>query len=302
MKTPVVETKGAGTGNMRAKKLSKGGHKASGNYQKEVNDFLSDFQAREGISSPTPLGKESLKRYLHYRIMADMRFSEPNANGSSIRRWLAKNIDRKVGADLLKIKEGPMAVSPQAEVHILSLKELNLLFVYSLKDMHGLILRLIYSLGLRVKEAIDLKVNDIDLERRTIGLNRSGSSLGRYLRLPGQLIPSLESFIADRKPEDYIFSLRRDSANSSRRPISPRTIQLYLNRLCQRIGIKTITPQTLRDNYAIYMLRRGVASKVIMRQMGLASSSSVQRYARYISETDLELPSPLNDCSLILPD
>ena len=76
---------------------------------------------------------------------------------------------------------------------------------------HKILIRILYGCGLRCMEVRNLRLCDLDFDRKQL---KSGSGKGkkdRYLPLSEHLIRGLKKSISKRKnPEDYLFGMPRE--------------------------------------------------------------------------------------------
>ncbi|MEI7587736.1 tyrosine-type recombinase/integrase, partial [Runella sp.] len=70
---------------------------------------------------------------------------------------------------------------------------------------HKMILTLIYSSGLRISEAIHLKIKDIDSHRMQIRIEQSKGKKDRYTLLSPKALDMLRTYYVQYKPIDYLF-------------------------------------------------------------------------------------------------
>jgi integrase len=91
---------------------------------------------------------------------------------------------------------------------------------------HRAILTLTYSVGLRVSEIINLKIDDIDSKRMIIHIKNAKGRKDRIVPLSLTVLTLLREYFKEYKPSDYLFN----GQNSS----------LYSIRSCQQIYKKYI--------------------------------------------------------------
>jgi integrase/recombinase XerD len=88
--------------------------------------------------------------------------------------------------DVQPVKAEPSVPSPKKEKHlpvVFSTKEVTALLSRVANLKHKCILRLIYPGGLRISEAIALKVPDIDFSRMQIHIRKAKGKKNRYTLL-----------------------------------------------------------------------------------------------------------------------
>ncbi len=149
------------------------------------------------------------------------------------------------------------------------------------------VLGLLYGAGLRISEALSIKLKDAPIGRIDFvsiigkgGKRRSvpiiapvQKAIGAYL----DLCPYVLS------PEGPLF------VGAKGGPLSPRVIQLAVERLRGALGLpETATPHALRHSFATHLLGRGGDLRTIQELLGHASLSTTQIYTAIDSARLLE--------------
>lgn len=146
------------------------------------------------------------------------------------------------------------------------------------------VLALLYGSGLRISEALGLRVGDIPAPGRGDTLVVTGK--GNKVRMVPVLVPVLK-LVADylavcpypRTPGAPAFVGVRGG------PLSPRIVQLAMVRLRLALGLaETATPHALRHSFASHLLARGGDLRSIQELLGHASLSTTQVYTRVDAE------------------
>ncbi|MCB1306645.1 MAG: site-specific integrase [Leptospiraceae bacterium] len=170
--------------------------------------------------------------------------------------------------------------------------ELQQLFAVSSDHVCGLMLRLLYGSGLRLNEIVELKVSDLDMEGMRLRVGTNGKRTHTTV-LPDSVKYDILREMSNKRPEDYIFSLR-NAPDGTAIPISKRTLQNYLQRKSAEVNIR-FTAQSLRDSFIVHMLLRGIDSSLLKRILGYRNERSLMRYIHHITGKPIELESPLKD-------
>ena len=84
--------------------------------------------------------------------------------------------------------------------------ELRQLFKAPTLLKHRIVLTLIYSAGLRSQEAINLKLSDIDFERKTIHIRQSKYKKDRIVPLSDYIAKGLIKYISAEHPHIWLFN------------------------------------------------------------------------------------------------
>lgn len=104
---------------------------------------------------------------------------------------------------------------------ILNRRELKELFKAPSLLKHRIVLTLIYSAGLRGQEVINLKLSDIDFERKTIHIRQSNYKKDRIMPLSGFMAKGLRKYINAEHPYTWLFNGKEPDGRYSVRGLSP---------------------------------------------------------------------------------
>jgi integrase/recombinase XerC len=139
-------------------------------------------------------------------------------------------------------------------------------------------LALLYGSGLRISEALGLKVRDIPKPGRGDTITFTGK--GNKTRMV-PVLPAVLRLVADymalcpyvAAPDRHAFLGEKGG------PLSPRIIQLAMSRLRGALDLPdTATPHALRHSFATHLLARGGDLRAIQELLGHASLSTTQIY------------------------
>lgn len=173
---------------------------------------------------------------------------------------------------------------------VLSLEEVRRFFAAIHNFKHRVILMTAYGAGLRISEAVKLRLTDIDSERMVIRVRQGKNKKDRYTKLSPILLDLLRRYWWAARPQDLLFTGR-----SLQQPLSVSTLQSACQQAQREAGIpKTITPHTLRHSFATHLLEAGTDLRVIQVLLGHASPVSTARYTRVSNKLIRQTPSPLD--------
>jgi integrase/recombinase XerD len=148
----------------------------------------------------------------------------------------------------------------------------------------------VYAAGLRVSEAVMLKIADIDSGRMVIRVEQGKGGKDRYVMLSPQLLRILRGYWRLTRPKRWLFPGRDDS-----RPLEPTTLHAACRSARAAAGLaKEVTPHTLRHSFATHLLENGADIRIIQVLLGHANLQSTARYARVATKTISKTPSPLD--------
>lgn len=151
------------------------------------------------------------------------------------------------------------------------------------------ILALMYSCGLRIGELINLRLSDLDLDRRQVFVRKAKGRKDRYVSMAVGIIPLLHNYYNSYLPQNFVFN------GSESNTYSPESIRAFLRRSCRKAKItKQVTPHTLRHSYATHLLEGGIDLRYIQALLGHSKPETTMIYT-HVSTRDLQsIKNPLD--------
>jgi site-specific recombinase XerD len=131
----------------------------------------------------------------------------------------------------------------------------------------------VYSLGLRLQEALFLQVSDIDGQRLQVHVHRGKGAKDRYVPLPTETLALLRTSWQTHRNTTWLFpATGRDQKQSASAasPMRRPSVQGAFRKAKHRAGITTtgVAIHTLRHAYATHLLEAGVNPRLIQRYLG----------------------------------
>ena len=141
----------------------------------------------------------------------------------------------------------------------------------------------VYSLGLRLHEALSFQVSDIDGQRLQVHVHRGKGAKDRYVPLPAETLALLRTYWKTHRNTTWLFpATGRDHQHSptATSPMSRTSVQGAFRTAKQRAGItKTgVAIHTLRHSYATHLLEAGVNPRLIQRYLGHTQLETTMLY------------------------
>ncbi len=249
-------------------------------YVQQVSLFARHFN-----QSPEVLGPEEIRSYQVY--LTNEKKLSPGSILIAVAalRFLYKVTLRK---DWSLEEVIPAPKKPEKLPVVLSPEEV-LQFLGSVQSpKHRTILTTCYAAGLRISEAIRLKVTDIDSQRMVIRVEQGKGQKDRYVMLSPKLLQSLRNWWRVNKPKEWLFPGDRVGGY-----ITKDAVEQACQKAHRGCGIsKPITPHCLRHAFAVHLLESGTDVRTIQLLLGHRSLATTARYLR-IATTKV--------CSTLLP-
>ena len=173
---------------------------------------------------------------------------------------------------------------------VLSKAEVKRVLSAPLNIKHRFLLMLIYSAGLRVSEAVFLKVTDLDFDRGMIHIRQSKGRKDRYVMLSD----SVKGFYETYRQKHLIKSWLFPGADPDEH-LSIRSAQAIFSASVEKAGIKKrVSIHSLRHSFATHLLENGTDLRYIQELLGHKSSRTTEIYT-HVTRFDLKrIKSPLD--------
>ncbi len=154
-----------------------------------------------------------------------------------------------------------------------------------------LLLQFIYSSGVRVSEAVNMKADDVNLKER-IGKVKLGKGAKDRIIILSKNWCKLARKYLDRKKVKSVFLFSKKNGKR----ISPDTVQRLVRIAAKRAGIqKEVTPHSLRHSFATHLLEAGVNIRNIQELLGHSNLNTTQVYTHVSTEQLKKVESPLDN-------
>jgi len=203
---------------------------------------------------------------------------------ASVRFLFLDVLKKEIDFDFfIKIKK------PESLPNILSVEELRKIINSIANLKHRAIISTIYSCGLRLSEAINLKIQDIDSSSMTVKIVNAKGKCDRVVMLSEKLLNLLREYFKEYKPKVYLF----EGQNGGK--YSARSIQKIFNKAVKKVGIKKkVTVHTLRHSFASHLLDNGTDIRFIQELLGHKHLSTTQIYTHINPVSVKKIKSPFD--------
>jgi site-specific recombinase XerD len=153
--------------------------------------------------SPAEMGQEEVKRYMYSLVERKASSSTVRVAYSALKFLYKDTLQRE-----WKAEELPRPKREKRLPVVLSGEEVKRIFdaVENLK--HRMVLMSCYSAGLRISEAVHLKVTDIDSQRMQIRVEQGKGKKDRYTLLAGTMLGQLRTYWKLYCPRQWLFAGR----------------------------------------------------------------------------------------------
>ncbi|MBE7216827.1 site-specific integrase [Shewanella benthica] len=158
----------------------------------------------------------------------------------------------------------------------------------------------IYSMGLRLGEAISLQVGDVDSQMMQVHIRNAKGGKDRLVPLPKRTLIALRYYWQTHHHPRFLFPGKDGKPDSL---IDKGGIQKALKRVIRECNIhKSISPHNLRHSYATHLLEQGLDLRSVQSLLGHNSLNTTARYTRLTQITRKNTVEAINQLadSLVL--
>ncbi len=231
-------------------------------------NFLAQF-ARYFRRSPLVLTPEHARQYQLHLLEKKVSWSTFNQSVCALRFLYGTTLGRKDYIPRL-----PFGKKPRKIPVVLSRDEVLKLLQCILSRKQRMLLTTMYATGMRVGEAVRLRVADIDSRRMTILVACGKGDKQRLVPLSQKLLTELRLFWKTHRNPVWLFPSRRPD-----RPLSAASPGRTVQRAKLRAGFKRrFSTHALRHTFATELLEAGVDLFSIQKILGHRSLSTTACY------------------------
>jgi integrase/recombinase XerD len=158
---------------------------------------------------------------------------------------------------------------------------------------HRCILMLVYSAGLRLGEAINLRIEDLQPERNRLYVRSGKGAKDRCTILSSKVWEQLRIYLDLYQPLEWVFE------GTAGGQYSERSLQAVFTQAKLKSMINPhATVHTLRHSFATHLLEKGVDLRYIQDLLGHASSKTTEIYTHITKKGWDKLQSPIDDLNM----
>jgi integrase/recombinase XerD len=224
-------------------------------YIRHVAEFAKFFGR-----SPETMGVDEIKQFqLHLIRVKKISWSTYIQATAALRFLYVKTLGQAFMAEKI-----PFPKRPKFLPTVLSQDEVRRLLDATTSLKHRALVMTLYGAGLRVSEACNLAVADIDSSRMVIHVRQAKGHRDRDVMLSPLLLDMLRQYWKQSRSGDWLFPGYKPS-----RPITTKAVFLMVQKAAARAKItKTVSPHVLRHSFATHLLESGTDVRTIQLLLG----------------------------------
>lgn len=292
-------------------------------------DWIKRYILHFDKQHPKDLGAADVEAFLtHLAVVGKVAASTQNQAKSAL-LFLYKEV---LGLELPWLDDVERAKAPKRLPVVLSQDEVAKI-LSRLEGTHHLVVSLLYGTGMRILEALRLRVKDVDFARREILIRDGKGFKDRVTMLPVSLIALLKAHLdkvkslhaddlakgygavflpyalAKKYPYaardwawQYVFPSgklsvdpRSDDVMTRRHHVQDQAIQRAVRQAVRDAGIsKPATPHTFRHSFATHLLEGGYDIRTVQELLGHSDVATTMIYTHVLNKGGRGVDSPLD--------
>ncbi|AMA08911.1 integron integrase [Picosynechococcus sp. PCC 73109] len=291
-------------------------------------DWIRRYLRYHGGRHPREMGKAEIQAFLtHLAVERNVAASTQNQALSAL-LFLYRHV---LEIEINGISEFARAKRPKRLPTVLTKPEVQAVMQH-LTGVERLVVQLLYGSGLRLAEALNLRVKDVDFAQNQLIIRDTKGNEDRVTPLPHAVQANLNSHLeavrrvhqqdlergygsvylpyalAKKYPNadctwiwQYIFpsyTLSQDprAGVTRRHHLSESTIQKALKKAVQRSGLdKRVSCHTFRHSFATHLLQNGYDIRTVQELLGHKDVKTTMIYTHVLNRGGYAVRSPLDD-------
>ena len=147
-------------------------------------------------------------------------------------------------------------------------------------------LRLLYGCGLRISEALNLRLKDYDREKRIVRILKSKRNKSRLVGVPKRTAAALDIWLERRKTLELKTDLLIPSLQD--KPLDASYMRKFLPRLAAEVGLTgRVHLHGLRHAFSVHLMEDGFTVAEISKALGHESIATTAVYLERINQNAL---------------
>jgi len=143
------------------------------------------------------------------------------------------------------------------------------------------ILELMYASGLRVTEAANVRIRDIDIDAGILTTTGKGSKT-RRVPVGASAVEWIKSYLAIRRKKEDIDNDRM-FVTALGKAIDRQVIYNFITEYADKCGLSGVSPHTLRHSFATHLVQNNADIRSVQQMLGHADISTAQIYTHITS-------------------
>ncbi|HBO17103.1 MAG: Phage integrase family protein [Candidatus Moranbacteria bacterium GW2011_GWE2_35_2-] len=233
--------------------------------------------------SPKAITNDDIRQYLLSLKNKNCANSTLNVALNALKFYYRGILKRKFFFDIKSAKKTNYLPT------VLSKEEVKRMLEMTTNPKHNFFIALMYSSGLRVSEAVKIRMCDFDLDRKIITVRQGKGAKDRCTLLSEKLIPTLKKQLTLKKSNDYLFTGAGGNGH-----LTVESAEKIIRKAVESANIvKKVSCHSLRHSFATHLLESGTSIRYIQELLGHARLETTQIYTKVANNNLQNIQSPL---------
>jgi len=179
------------------------------------------------------------------------------------------------------------------EPTVLNNEELQMILLGIKNIKHRCTISLIFSAGLRRQELLNLKVHDIDMERKVINIHKGKGNKDRISILAETAVRHINEYVLQYNPKCWLFEGQEGGQYSA------ESVWKIFDRIKKQHSIgKKGNVHLLRHTFATNLLEAGTDIRYIQKLLGHCSIKTTEVYTHIANNNLQKIKSPIDQLGI----
>lgn len=261
-------------------------------YIQSVSGFLKWFDESKGVEFKH-LHKENVKEYVSF--LKTIKSAKPKTINTKLNALVKFNeflVESNQQTNMVITKKDYVKVQQQyaslAKIEFKDVEKFRQLVLDSESKRNYALVTLLSYAGLRISEALSLKMDDFNLISRELLVKDGKGDKTRTVFINDKVKTALQSWLKERQSKgienEHLFVSNRN------KPIDRTTINKLFKEYSQKVG-KDITPHDLRHFFCSHAISKGMSVHEVANQAG---HSNIHTTLLYTNPTKDDLINKMN--------
>ena len=225
------------------------------------------------------LGNSSVR---YYFLSLNLSVNSSRLCYAALRFFFANILNRPFTTDEIPIKKKEKTLPK-----VLSKQQIKLILKETKNLKHKLIIKMLYSTGLRLQELINLKRTDIDFDNNILFVRKGKGKKDRITIISENIKLDLLKYYSQYEfKTNYVFEGRKNK-------YSKKSVQLILHNASKKLKFR-IHPHMLRHSFATHLLEQGTDIRIIQKLLGHSDLNTTEIYTRVANKNLKKIKNPLD--------
>lgn len=264
---------------LEVKRYSKSTQKT---YIQAISQFLEYFSKID----PSKINNEDVFRYIEHKIQDNkISFSTQKGIVGAIKLFYKYIYNENIKIDYIYPDRQEYKLPK-----VLAIEDIKKILNSIQNLKHKTLISTIYSCGMRISEALNLKISDIDSKRMMVRIENSKGNRDREVMLSHNLLILLREYYKEYKPKKYIFEGQKGGKYTARSAEQVFKKALQTSKINKKASL-----HTLRHSYATHLIEQGTDIRIVQELLGHKNIKTTQIYTHITDIRKLKIRNPLDN-------